>query len=232
MGDVSIQGPIQGTCDEGFGAVRTAFETNFEERGDIGAGLCVFVAGRPVVDLWGGWADAARSQPGGGTRSSTCGRPPRVRWRWPCNSSSTGASSTSTGPVAEYWPEFAAAGKEAIPVRWLLSHRAGLGPERETVQREDFYDWDRITGLLAAQEPWWEPGTASGYQAMVFGHLVGEVIRRVTGQTPGAFIRANIAEPLGIDLHIGLSDAEIARCAELVMEPLAVDSPMWLAFGH
>ena len=228
MGDV----PIEGTCDEGFGAVRAAFEANFDERGDIGAGLCVFVAGRPVVDLWGGWADAARSQP----------------WQedtlvnvW---SSTKGSVAVAVQqlvdrglvdvdrPVAEYWPEFAAAGKEAIPVRWLLSHRAGLSGPRETVQREDFYDWDRITGLLAAQEPWWEPGTASGYQAMVFGHLVGEVIRRVTGQTPGTFIRANIAEPLGIDLHIGLSDAEIARCAELVMEPLAADSPMWLAFGQ
>jgi CubicO group peptidase (beta-lactamase class C family) len=224
--------PIQGRCDDRFGAVRAAFEANFTDRGDIGAGLCVYVGNEPVVDLWGGWSDAARSDP----------------WReatlvnvW---SSTKGAVAVAAqqlidrglldvdAPVAEYWPEFAAAGKATTPVRWLLSHRAGLSGPRQTVTHEDLFDWDLMTGLLAVQEPWWEPGTVSGYHAMTFGYLVGEVIRRVSGVTPGQFVEENLSAPLGLDLHIGLSDDQIARSAELVMEPLPADSPMHAAFAQ
>lgn len=215
MTDVSIHGH----CDDRFAKVKDVFATNFDERGDVGASVCVLLGGKPVVDLWGGWADAARSRP----------------WQqdtlvniW---SSSKGVVALAAqmlvdrgeldldAPVATYWPEFAAAGKADLPVRYLLSHRAGLSGPREPVSAEDLNDWEKITGLLAAQEPFWEPGTASGYHALSYGFLVGEVIRRVTGRTPGTFIAEEIAGPLGADLHMGLGDAEVARAAQLIQEP-------------
>jgi CubicO group peptidase (beta-lactamase class C family) len=120
-------------------------------------------------------------------------------------------------PVAEYWPEFAQAGKDRIPVRWLLSHRAGLSAIREPLPTEALFDWDRMCDALARSEPWWEPGTASGYHAMTFGFLVGEVIRRIAGQSVGTFFRKEIAQPLGVDFWIGLPVAEHHRVADLIV---------------
>src|SRR3954451_5128273 len=122
-------------------------------------------------------------------------------------------------PVARYWPEFAANGKEAIEVRHLLSHTSGLSGWQEPLVMDDFLDWDRCTSLLAAQEPWWEPGTASGYHAFTQGYLVGEVIRRVTGKTVGTFFREQLAEPLGADFHIGLADEHFGRIANVISPP-------------
>src|SRR5206468_2436124 len=121
--------------------------------------------------------------------------------------------------VATYWPEFAAAGKDAVEVRHLMSHTAGLSGWTEPLTIEDLYDWDKATSLLAAQEPWWQPGTASGYHAVTQGYLVGEVVRRVTGQSLGTFFAKQIAEPLGADFHIGLDAADDARVATLVPPP-------------
>ncbi len=122
-------------------------------------------------------------------------------------------------PVATYWPEFAAAGKEELPVRYLLSHRAGLTGPREPLAIDDLYDWDRVTGVLAATEPWWTPGEISGYHALTFGYLVGEVIRRMSGRSPGSFFAEEIADPLGLDAHIGLPTSEHGRVAELRAAP-------------
>jgi len=115
--------------------------------------------------------------------------------------------------VARYWPEFAARGKAGIKVRQLLSHTSGVSGWDQPITLEDLYDWDKSTALLAAQAPWWEPGTASGYHMLNYGHLIGEVIRRITGQRLGEFFAAHIAGPLGADFHIGLPPSEFHRVA-------------------
>jgi CubicO group peptidase (beta-lactamase class C family) len=118
-------------------------------------------------------------------------------------------------PVARYWPEFASGGKDAITVRQIMCHQSGLTGLTAAMSVEDYYDWDKITGLLADQEPLFPPGSTSGYQAITFGYLVGEVIRRITGQTCGTFFREQIAKPLGADFYIGLPKKEFGRCSEL-----------------
>ncbi|MEU6883582.1 serine hydrolase domain-containing protein [Streptomyces sp. NPDC046712] len=207
---------IEGHCDPRFSAVRDAFEANFRTRDELGAAVTVQVHGETVVDLWGGWADAARTR----------------RWErdtvvnvWSTTKGVTALCAhlladrgllDLDAPVASYWPEFGAAGKEKLPVRHLLSHRAGLAGLREPLSLQEFYDWEVTTARLAATEPWWEPGTRSGYHALTYGFLVGEVIRRITGRLPGAFLRDEITGPLDIDFTIGLPEKETVRAAELV----------------
>ncbi|MEU5538017.1 serine hydrolase domain-containing protein [Streptomyces sp. NPDC020362] len=207
---------VHGHCDARFAAVREAFEENFRERGELGASAAVTVDGVTVVDLWGGWADAARTRP----------------WE---RDTLVNVWSTTKGPVAlcahlladrglldfdrpvaAYWPEFAAQGKEDILVRHLLSHRAGLSGLREPHTLAQLYDWELTTARLAATEPWWEPGTRSGYHALTYGFLVGEVVRRVSGLRPGALLQQEVTGPLGIDFTIGLPEKESGRAAELV----------------
>jgi len=122
-------------------------------------------------------------------------------------------------PVAKYWPEFAQAGKDKIPVRFLLSHRAGLPAVRKLLADDALFNWTTMTTALAEQEPWWEPGTRHGYHALTFGWLVGEVIRRISGKTPGAYLRDEIAGPLGADFHIGLDAKHDARTANMIAAP-------------
>jgi CubicO group peptidase (beta-lactamase class C family) len=210
---------IDGQCDPGFARVREAFAENFASRGDVGAAVAVTIDGRPVIDLWGGYADKQRTRP----------------WQRDTlvnvYSATKGVAATCLNrlvdqgrvdldaPVARYWPEFAQAGKERVLVRWLLSHRAGLPAVRKTLPAGALLDWEVMTAALAEQEPWWEPGTRHGYHALTFGYLVGEVIRRVDGRSPGAYCREEIAGPLGIDFHIGLDARDDARCAEVIATP-------------
>ena len=214
---------IHGHCDDGFGAVRAAFEENFAEREELGAAVTVLVDGVPVADLWAGWADPARTRP----------------WErdtlvnvWSTTKGPTALCAhllvdrgllDLDAPVAAYWPEFAAAGKESVRVRDLLSHRAGLAGLREPHTLAELYDWELTTARLAATEPWWEPGTRSGYHALTYGFLVGEVVRRVTGLLPGAFLHQEVTGPLGIDFTVGLPEKEEGRVAELV-QPRTVTS--------
>ncbi len=206
---------IKGTCEPGFEPVRDAFAANFADRDEIGASVAVVVGGKPVVDLWAGWADPARTR----------------EWRADTltNVWSTTKAMTSLcahllmergeldpdAPVAKYWPEFAANGKGDMPVRWLMCHQSGLTGLAVPVTLTDYYDWEKITGLLAEQAPFFPPGTTSGYQAITFGYLVGEVIRRITGQSVGSFFAAEIAGPMGADFHIGVPEADLGRCSEL-----------------
>ncbi|MET7908466.1 serine hydrolase domain-containing protein [Streptomyces avermitilis] len=230
---MSQQAPqIQGRCDERFAAVREAFEGNFRERGELGAAVTVTLGGETVVDLWGGWADAARTRP----------------WEQETlvNVWSTSKGPTSLcahiladrglldfdAPVAAYWPEFAAAGKGSVLVRHLLSHRAGLAGLREPHSVEQLYDWELTAQRLAAQEPWWEPGTRSGYHALTFGFLVGEVVRRVSGLLPGAFLEREVTGPLAIDFTIGLPEKEADRAAELVHPRAAATSEQAEVFSQ
>ena len=210
---------IEGNCDARFAPVRAAFADNFESRGDVGAAVAVTIDGKPVVDLWGGYADKARTRPW--TRDTIVN----------VYSATKGVAATCLNrlvdqgrvdldaPVARYWPEFAQAGKERLPVRWLLSHRAGLPAVRKPLPPDALLRWDVMTTALAEQEPWWEPGTKHGYHALTFGHLVGEVVRRVSGKSVGAYCREEIAGPLGLDFHIGLDPREDSRCAEVIAAP-------------
>ena len=206
---------IDGHCDARFGAVREAFAEGFRSRNEIGSAVAVTLDGKSVVDLWAGHADLAR------TRSWARDTIVNI---YSCTKGMTALCAHQLvergqldldAPVATYWPEFAQASKARIPVRWLLSHRSGLPAVRDMLPPEALYDWTAMCDALAAQSPWWEPGTHHGYHAVTFGWLVGEVVRRITGRSLGTYFREEIAEPLGLDLHIGLADAEHGRVAEM-----------------
>jgi CubicO group peptidase (beta-lactamase class C family) len=212
-------GSVQGLTHDRFAGVRAQFEENLRNGADVGACFCATVEGETVVDLWGGFADGAKSRP------------------WERDTIINVYSTTKTmtaltallvadrgeldfdAPVAKYWPEFAANGKAGVKVSHLMSHSAGLPGWREKMAKEDFYDWQKCVDLLAAQAPYWEPGTACGYHAVSQGYLVGEVVRRITGKTLGTVFREEIAEPLGADFHIGLPASEDGRVAELIPPP-------------
>ncbi|MDX3307909.1 serine hydrolase domain-containing protein [Streptomyces sp. NPDC054884] len=207
---------IQGSYDDLFTAVPTALAALLDD-GDAGGSVAVFVDGEPVVDVWGGYADAARGVP----------------WQRDTLVNVYSVTKTMTAlcalvladrgeldldaPVARYWPEFAAAGKEAVLVRHLLAHTAGLpdwyGPVAE------LYDWPAATARLAAQTPQWEPGSAAGYHSLTQGFLVGEVVRRITGRMPGRFFADEIAGPLDADFHMGLPAEHDHRVALTVPPP-------------
>jgi CubicO group peptidase (beta-lactamase class C family) len=209
----------KGFTQDKFAPVRAAFESNFASGADVGASFCATLEGETVVDLWGGHADAAATQP------------------WEKDTIVNVYSTTKTmtaltallladrgeldfdAPVAHYWPEFAANGKANVKVSHLMSHSAGLSGWKEKITKDDIYDWEKVTGLLAAQAPFWEPGTAPGYHALTQGYLVGEVVRRIAGRSLGTVFREEIAEPLGADFHIGLPASEDSRVAELIPPP-------------
>ena len=206
--------PPEGRFNPRFERVRRAFEASFSA-GELGAAVAVFLDGEPVVDLWGGHADAARTRPWMrdtlvSVASTTKGATALCLHRL-----ADSGSLDLDAPVARWWPEFAEAGKAELPVRWLLSHRAGLPAIREPLPPEALFDWERMTAALAAERPFWEPGSRHGYHAITFGHLVGEVLRRVDGRSLGTFLREEIARPLGLDLHVGVPEADLARCAEI-----------------
>ncbi|HEY7427729.1 MAG TPA: serine hydrolase domain-containing protein, partial [Gemmataceae bacterium] len=206
----------EGICDARFHRVRDEFEGNFAVRGEVGASVCVMIEGRVVVDLWGGFAERHTRQP---WERDTIG----LVW-----SSTKGATAlcahllVSRGlldldrPVASYWPEFAQAGKESIPVRMLLDHQAGLPAIRQPLAAGRLYDWRYMTDVLAAEAPFWEPGTRQGYHATTFGHLVGEVVRRVSGRPFDVFFRDEVAGPLGLDFHTGLPEDHEPRVAPTI----------------
>jgi len=214
---------VEGCCTPLFEPLRQLFRELIESGQDLGASLAVTVDGEFALDLWGGWADEARTR------------------RWQRDTITNVFSTTKTMialtalvlvergqldfdvPVARYWPEFAAAGKAGVLVRHILSHTSGLSGWDQPLSLEDLYDWDRCTALLAAQKPWWTPGTASGYHPQTIGFLVGEVVRRITGRRFGRFFAEEIAGPLGADFHIGLARSEFARVSNVVPWPVTND---------
>lgn len=207
---------IHGHCDERFTAVKEAFAKNFEAGLETGASFAATIDGEFVVDIWAGWADAARTRPWERDTIVNVYSTTKVMTALCTLMLVDRGLLDLDAPVADYWPEFAQAGKEKIPVRYLLSHQSGLAGFLEPIPVEALYDWDRITALLAAQKPLWEPGTASGYHSLTFGYLLGEVLRRITGKTLGTFFREEVAGPLGADFHIGLAEEHDSRVAELV----------------
>jgi CubicO group peptidase (beta-lactamase class C family) len=215
MSDVEIHG----VCTSRFERIREVFQQNFAQRGEVGAAVAAWVDGELVVNLWGGSADAAGTRPWredtlatvlSGTKglTSTCVHQLAERGELDLQA-----------PVARYWPEFAQAGKEAITIAMVMSHRSGVIGPRTRMHWTQVTDWDLVCERLAAAEPWWEPGTAQGYHMTTFGFILGEVFRRVTGCTVGQYLRTEIAEPLHAEVHIGLSRSEQHRCADLVNKP-------------
>lgn len=207
-------GAVAGVCDPRFEPVRQAFVDNFTERGERGAAACLIVDGQTVVDLWGGHADLAGTSPWerdtlvnvfsiGKAMTAACAHRLVGQGRLDVER-----------PVAQWWPEFGAGGKDGVTLAQVLSHQAGLPAVRKRLPPNAMLDWELMTSALAAQEPWWPPGTAHGYHTNTFGFLVGEVVRRVTGRSLGTYFRQEIAGPLGADFFIGLPPAEHHRVAE------------------
>jgi CubicO group peptidase (beta-lactamase class C family) len=207
---------IEGFCAARFEPLRSAFRESFA-KGEVGASVAVVLDGEPVVDLWGGHVDLERTRPWQrdtlvNVYSTTKGMTALCAHRLVEE-----GRLDLDAPVARYWPEFAQSGKERIPVRDLLCHRSGVAAFPRAVRAaEQLLEWKALCGLLAAQQPLWEPGTRHGYHAVTFGHLVGEVVRRIDGRSLGSYFREEIATPLGVDFHIGLPESEHARCAELI----------------
>ncbi len=221
---------IHGLCKPGYERVREAFARNFEEHGEVGAALSLVVDSETVVDLWGGHADGALTRPWEedtivNTFSTTKG----VTTVCALRLIEQGKLDVDA-PVATYWPEFAAGGKEDITVRQLISHRAGLPGIDAMLPVEKAYEWEPLSEALAVQKPHWEPGSKFGYHAITFGALVGEVIRRISGKSVGTFWREEIAEPFGIDFHLGFGEELDDRCATMIPAPLPdlseVDHPL------
>ena len=207
---------IHGECAPRFAAVKEAFAKNFEQGLEVGASFAAVHDGEPIVDLWAGSADAAGERP--------WERDTLVN----VYSTTKAMASISTlvlvdrgeldldATVASVWPEFAAAGKQGVLVRQLLSHSSGVAGWAEKIEVEDLFDWEKSTSLLAAQQPFWKPGSASGYHALTHGHLLGEVVRRVSGRSLGQFFQEQVAGPLDADFHIGLAEEHESRVGEMI----------------
>ena len=206
---------VNGYCDENFIEARHIFEKSISSGFELGGSIAVEVKGKKVIDLWGGHLDHSQLK------------------LWEENTL-VNVFSTTKGiaaicllqliekglldiekPVSEYWPEFSANGKDHIPVKYLFCHKAGLCGVREPLQSGAFSDWELITSALARQEPLWEPGTAHGYHAITYGHLVGELLRKIDGRTIGQYFKEEIAEPLDLDFWIGLPDSEFNRVSDI-----------------
>jgi CubicO group peptidase (beta-lactamase class C family) len=208
--------PIGGEVDPAFEAVRTAFGENFAWRGEVGASVCLVVDGVVVVDLWGGWRDAALERPWErDTLVNVFSVGKAVVALCVARLAGQGLLSFDD-PVARAWPDFAAQGKSGITVRQLLSHQAGLPAVRAPLPPGSVFDWEGMCTTLAAQAPWWEPGTAHGYHVNTFGFLAGELVRRVTGATIGTLVRREVAGPLGADFFFGVPHHDLHRVAEFI----------------
>jgi CubicO group peptidase (beta-lactamase class C family) len=210
---------ISGSCAAGFGAVKDAFAANFEHAGDVGASVALVHHGQLIVDLWGGHLDVERTRP---WREDTIINVWSTTKTMSCLSLLVLASRGLVdvdAPVEQYWPEFGQQGKADVLVRHLLSHTAGLPGWSSRLGSTDLYDWDLVTGLLAEQATWWQPGWRSGYHAVSQGNLVGEVVRLVDGRSVGRFFAEEIAAPSGADFHIGTGPEHDHRVARVIPAP-------------
>lgn len=220
------KGSLHGHFDSRFAGVASEFERNFRERDEVGASVCLRLGGETLVDLWGGMA--SRSDEREWQRDTVC----------VVFSCTKGATSLCAhllaargeldieAPVATYWPEFATNGKERATVRMMLDHSVGVPTWREPMKDLACADWDYMTGRLAAEAPFWEPGTRNGYHMISFGWTVGEIVRRVSGRSLGTFFREEFAEPLGADFHIGAPPEVEERIAPVIQFVPPQDQPV------
>jgi CubicO group peptidase (beta-lactamase class C family) len=214
---MSAESPeVHGRCEPAFESLRRALAEVIESGAEVGAALAVHVAKQPVVDLWAGHADSAGTRPWdehtivnlysvGKAVTAVCA----LRLV-------EGGALDLDSPVSRYWPEFAQAGKQHLPVRYLLTHQAGLPAVLRLLPPGAVLQWDVMTDALAAQEPWWEPGAVHGYHVNTYGFLIGEVVRRITGKSLGTYLRDEIARPAGIDFFIGFGPELDVRCADVI----------------
>jgi CubicO group peptidase (beta-lactamase class C family) len=214
---MSAESPeVHGRCEPGFESLRRALTEVIETGAEVGAALAVRVGKQPVVDLWAGHQDLERTRPWdehtivnlysvGKAVSAVCA----LRLV-------DGGALDLDSPVSRYWPEFAQAGKKHLRVRYLLTHQAALPAVFQPLPRGAVLDWEAMTRALAAQEPWWEPGARHGYHVNTYGFLIGEVVRRITGKSLGAYLRGEITRPAGIDFFIGFGPELDARCADVI----------------
>ncbi len=226
MSDITTATEVHGHVAPGFEGVRDAFAANFENGGDIGASFAIFKDGEYLVDIWGGHADGAR------TKAWARDTLPNV---WSTTKPVAAlcfallverGQITYDDKVVKYWPEFGAHGKDQITIGQMLSHQAGVSTVREPITNEELYDHDAMAARLAAAEPLWTPGTRSGYHALTYAYLAGEVIKRVTGRSIGQFFQDEIAAPWEIDFFIGLPASEEPRIAEMIAasKPVPLDA--------
>jgi CubicO group peptidase (beta-lactamase class C family) len=210
---------IEGSVDPKFARVRDVLADNVAKGVELGAAVSVVVDGRTVVDVWGGHADLARTRPW--TRDTLVN----------VYSATKGIAAIAAlrlvdrglldldRRAADYWPEFAAHGKGDVPVRWLFCHKAGVPGVRQPITLDDLYDFPRYAGLIAAETPFWTPGTQHGYHAISIGHLLGTLIRRLDGRSIGRFVQEELSGPFGLDFHIGCGPELDGRIADMQMPP-------------
>ncbi len=212
---------IEGDICPGYEAIGQTFKTLFDQYGEIGAGLCVIHEGETVIDIWGGTRNKAGDIAWeGDTRSNLFSASKAVVAVAVLQLAERGQLQLDA-PVADYWPEFAANGKAAITLRQVLCHRSGLNAFHERIGDEDIFSWQAITAAITAETPWWEPGTRQGYSPMIYGWLLGEVVRRVSGlESFDAYVQQHICAPLGLQLQFGLQAQQVEQVADL--QPLKV----------
>jgi CubicO group peptidase (beta-lactamase class C family) len=208
--------PVSGWFAPGFERVRSEFEENFRSRGDVGAAVHVTVHGEPVVDLWGGAADSAEASAWQADTLVNVWSTTKGCLALALHMLADGSRLDFDAPIARYWPEFAQHGKDRVLVRHALTHTAGLPGPSMKVPREALYDWTRMIQSIEQSSLFWQPGTRCGYHAGTFGWLNGELLRRITGVSVGAFFRSQIATPLGADIYVGLTEQEQERTAETI----------------
>lgn len=215
MTDSSEGQTVSGFCDERFADVQTEFERNFVERGEVGASVHLSIDGQPLVDLWAGTID----------RDGTPWAEDTMTVVFSCTKGATALSAHLLADrgeldldalVADYWPEFAVNGKERATVRMMLNHSVGVPALRDRLPDGAYADWDLMVDRIAAEEPWWEPGTRNGYHMMTFGWTVGELVRRASGRSLGTYFAEEIAKPLGADFFIGVPPEDESRVASVI----------------
>jgi CubicO group peptidase (beta-lactamase class C family) len=209
-------GAIEGRCEPAFEMLAQEFVRNFSDRGEVGASLALTVEGRTVVDLWGGVADPATRRPWTGETVSIVFSCTKGATALCAHMLSSRGKLDIDAPVIEVWPEFGRHGKNRVTTRMMLDHSAAVPVLRDTVKPDGLYDWGYLTGRLADEVPFWEPGTRNGYHAVTFGFTVGEIVRRVAGMSLGAFFQQEVVRPLGIDFWIGLPEAIEPRVAPMI----------------
>ena len=210
---------VLGKCDDRFDGLRAALARNLDSGEELGASLVLDIDGEIVVDLWGGFCDEVRTVPWSEQTITNV---------WSSTKTVTSLAALMLvdrgeldvdAPVARYWPEFAAQGKQEVLVRHVMSHASGVSGLEQPAVAEDLYDWPAATSRMAAQAPWWPPGSASGYHALNYGHLVGEVVRRISGKTLKQFVAEEIAGPLGADFQIGAAESDWHRISDVIPPP-------------
>ncbi len=218
-------GVVQGEYDERFQSVVDQFVRNYHENDEVGASLCVSHEGETVIDVWGGSVDRELTAPWEADTISIVMSCTKGAVALCAHVLASQGLLDIEAPVSEYWPEFATNGKERATVRMMLDHSVGVPAIRGELAPDFMIHWDQVVERIAAEAPFWEPGTRNGYHLINFGWTVGELVRRVSGKSLGAFFQDAIARPLGLDFWIGLPEEHEPRVSDLISSPPPAPSP-------